>query len=89
MGLKGHQSNKNWTLYNDGQYFGSVAVEIGQELVDGHQQGDNAVKQVIMSDLAAQMFPEPLDQVELGRVGRQRHYFQAIRVLSQHSDGLL
>jgi len=53
-----------------------------------HQIGD-AVEQVVVSDLAAQVFSEPLDQVELGRVGGQGHHLQAIGVLGQHGSGLL
>ena len=46
-----------------------MAVEIEQELIDGGHQVGDALEQVIVSDLAAQVFPEPLDQVQFRRVG--------------------
>ena len=58
---------KSLGISNDRQDFGAAAVETGQELRDGRRQIGDAAEQVIVRDFAAQMFPEPLDQVKLGQ----------------------
>jgi len=80
---------KSLGIANDGQHFGGTGVQVGQELLDGSDQVFNALEQVIVRNLAAQVFPEPLDQVELGRVGEQSHHAQAVGILVQHFGGLL
>lgn len=76
-------------IANDGEHFGAAVVQAGQELLDGGHQVGNALEEVIVRDLAAQVFPEPLDQIELGRIGGQGHHAQAVGILGQHFAGLL
>ncbi len=56
---------------------------ITEEGVDGLYESIHGLEQVIMGDTTTQLFPEALDRIQIGRVGRQTDQLDLISMFSQ------
>jgi hypothetical protein len=64
-------------------------VQLREELLDCGSQRRERLEQMVMCDLAPQMLPEQLNQVELRRIGRQLARLQPVGITLQDESGRL